>query len=315
MATATKSGTRAKKGPAMPTHDEVIAKVRELGGEPEVKRYEEIEQLEKTHSQGDVLHRWKVGHILGVSFEAHDEAAIRVYSVGLQRAPQTLRLSVRLAELYKEAQVRKMLRDAAAAEHELNWAHFRQLMREGLSDAQRADLVTRTVENRWGYRELKDVITATLGGKRSQGGRKPGKTRYKTYHGALSAMTRRSQAWLALEEDWIGQVKTLAAKLDDDEKHTPEFLALTADAAKQLRAVATKAMNDAEEAEYIFNAVNKAMGSPDLVPEEDEEPVLHATAPSRANGKANGKAGTATKKKRVRLARHPKMVNGKFSEN
>jgi hypothetical protein len=294
----------------MPTHDEVIAKVRELGGEPEVKRYEAVEELEKTHSQGDVLHRWKVGHILGVSFEAHDEAAIRIYSVGLQRAAQTLRLSVRLAELYKEAQLRKMLKDAAAAEHELNWAHFRQLMREGLSDAQRAELVERTVANRWGYRELKDVITATLGGKRSQGGRKPGKTKYKTYNGALSAMKLRSRAWLALEEDWIDQVKVLAAKLNEDEKHTPEFLALTIDAAKQLRDVATKALSDAEEAEILAGEIRKAMGDPDLVVAEDEEPAPAA----RANGKSNGKAA-GPGKKRVRLARHPKMVDGKFSEN
>ena len=45
MATATKTGgrRRTKKDPVVPTRDEVIAKVRKLGGEHEVKRYEDIE--------------------------------------------------------------------------------------------------------------------------------------------------------------------------------------------------------------------------------------------------------------------------------
>ena len=55
----------AKKNPVVPSRDEVIEMVRELGGEAEVKRYEKVEGLEKTHSQGDVLHRWKVGDIMG----------------------------------------------------------------------------------------------------------------------------------------------------------------------------------------------------------------------------------------------------------
>jgi hypothetical protein len=305
MTTATKKAS--KKGPAVPSRDEVIAMVRQLGGEPEVKRYEKVEGLEKTHSQGDVLHHWKVGDIMQLSFEEHDDEAIRVYSVGLQRAPQTLRLSVRLAALYKEADIRGMLKSAANAGHELNWAHFRQLMREGISDTQRIELVDRVVKNRWGYRELKDVITAVLGGKRSQGGRKPGKAKYKTFAGALSAMKMRSKAWLNLEADWIDQVKILAGKMDEDERHTPEFLQLTKEAAVQLREVANRAQRDAEEAEALAAAVDQAMGSPELTLEDKEE----AHAPAHTNGKhhINGKA-----KPRVRLARHPKLVGGKVAK-
>jgi hypothetical protein len=288
--------------------------VLELGGEPERKRYEKLETLQRTHSQGDVLHHWQVGDILGVSFKEHDEETIRVYSIGLQRAPQTLRLSVRLAALYKQAQIQEMLKTAAAGGHELNWAHFRQLLREGITDAQRVTLVARIVRDRLGYRELQDVITGILGGKKSQGGRKPGKTKYKTYVGALSAMKLRSRAWLAQEDGWIDQFKGLVSNLSDDEKHTPEFLQLTHEAAIQLRDVANKAQRDAEEAEAIAAEVSTAMGNPELT-EDAEETEEEAPAKVSANG--NGmhkgklrKAGMAKPKPRVRLAKHPKAVNG-----
>jgi hypothetical protein len=105
MTTATKNRRStgrgaAKKAPAVPSRDQVIAMILELGGEPERKRYEKIEGLEKAHGQGSVLHYWQVGDILGVSFKEHDEEAIRIYSAGLQRDPRVLRLAVRLAALY-----------------------------------------------------------------------------------------------------------------------------------------------------------------------------------------------------------------------
>ena len=252
-----------------------------------------------------------VGSNLSVSVGEHGDEAITIYSVGLQLAPQLLRLSVRLSELYEHEQLVQLLNDAKDAEHALNWAHFRQLMREGLTDKQRAELIERVVKGRWGYRELKDVITVLLGGKRSKGGRKAGKTKYKTYVGAISAMKMRSQAWLALEEDWIVQVRELVGKASEDAKHTPEFLALVNGAATQLRTVAEKALQDAEAAEMIANDVHKAMGNPKLVAEEAPEPVRpRVKAKPKAKPKAQPKA--KPKKKRVRLAKHPKMVNGKF---
>jgi hypothetical protein len=310
-----KSG-KVKKGPAVPSHDQVIEMVRELGGEQEVKRFESVEALEKTHGQHGVLHQWKIGNIMKPSFEEYDKETIRVYAIGLQRDARTLYLSVRLAMLYKEPKLRELLTAAAKSGHELSWNHFRRLMVEGLTDDQRAELVSLTVKNRWGYRELESVIVATLGGKKSKGGRKPGKTKYKTYAGALSAMKMRSRAWLALEDDWIDQVKVLANKMAEDERHTPEFLALTTEAATQLRDVANKAQRDAEEAEEIANSVRKAMGDPDLteeVTEDDDEPVQPTNGKHRVpTAHKNGKAKT---KPRVRLAKHPKMVNGKVVAN
>jgi hypothetical protein len=316
VATQKQGRSRTKKEPVTPTRDQVIAMVLELGGEPERKRYEKIEGLEKTHARDDVLHHWKVGSILGESFQEHDEETIRVYSIGLQRKAQTLRLSVRLAELYSEPQVRELLQAASTAGHELNWGHFRQLLHEGLTEAQRADLVRRVTKNRWGYRELQDKITAMLGGKKSQGGRKPGKTKYRTYAGALSAMKLRSQAWLALEEDWIIQVKDLVLKLGEDEKLTPEFVATTKAAAAQLRSVANKAQRDAEEAEAIAAEVDKALGHPELTPEAPAATVPTTNGAPKHNGvprtrtKAKAKAKTAPGKpgKRIRLAKHPKMT-------
>jgi hypothetical protein len=321
MATATKTGRGSKKNPVTPSRDEVIAKVLAMGGEVEKKRYEEIETLEKTHGKDDVLHRWKVGKLLSESIEEHsDDETIAVYSTGLQRAPQVLRLSVRLFDLYEEeTALSALLNEAAEAGHELNWAHFRQLMRAELTDAQRTALSTRVVENRWGYRELKDVITAILGGKRSKGGRKAGQTKYKTYAGALSAMKMRSRAWLALEETWLDQVTTLVNKLREDEKLTPEFLALTNSAVEQLRTVADKAKLDADAAEEIALTVAAAMGNPKLVAEEAPEPTTpRVKAKPKAKPKAQprvqarAKPKTQPKKKRVRLAKHPRMVNGKF---
>ena len=327
MTAASKNGRQGtKKNPVTPSRDEIIEAVRQLGGAPEVKRYEDIEALEKTHGQRDVQHRWQVGDILGMSCKDHEELAIRIYSAGLQRSPQTLRLSVRFAELYKRPQIQKMLAVALKAGHELNWAHFRQLLREGLTDVQRADLVTSIVTGRWGYRELEDVITWMLGGKKSKGGRKPGKMKYKTYAGALKAMKMRSKAWLALEEDWVEQVKTLAAKLSEDEKHTPEFLANTTAAAQQLRDLADKAQKDADAAEAIVAEVSRAMGSPELklqaavqviaqsIP--DAFPASDSTSKSRAAHKAHGKGKPHAKPKtgkRPRLAKHPKMANGKLA--
>jgi hypothetical protein len=311
MATATKNVRQGtKKNPVTPTRDEVLAAVRELGGAAEVKRYESVEALEKTHGQHDVLHRWNVGHILEVSWKEHEDAAINIYSTGLQRSAQMLRLSVRLAEMYKLTQLRKMLTEAGTAGHELNFNHFRQFMREGLTDAHRDDLVRRTVEGRWGYRELKDVITAQLGGKKSKGGRKLGKVEYKTYNRALSAMKMRSQAWLALEAGWLPQVDILVAKLKDDEKLTPEFLALTQSAASQLREVATKATLDAEAAEAIAKAVSEAMGEPELkLEDEDVESPAKTNGVHKVAAKANGKAKPS---KRIRLAKHPRVTNGKL---
>jgi hypothetical protein len=121
------------------------------------------------------------------------------------------------------------------------------------------------------------------------------------------------RAWLALEEDWIAQVKELAAKLREDEKLTPEFLALTTSAAEQLRDVANKAQRDAEEAEMIVSAVANAMGNPKLVEEEAPEPA-HTTNGKAKTPKAKAPKPKApkVKKKRIRLAKHPKKVDGKF---
>jgi hypothetical protein len=311
MATATKNVRQStKKNPVTPSRDEIIAAVRELGGAAEVKRYESVEALEKTHGQHNVLHRWEVGHIMEESCKTHDDEAIAIYSTGLQRSAQLLRLSVRLAALYKLPQLRKMLTEAANAGHELNWNHFQQLMREGLTDLARADLLSCIVKERWGYRELRDAITARLGGKKSKGGRKLGKIEYKTYSKALSAMKTRSQAWLALEADWLPQVDALVAKLKDDEKFTPDFLALTQSAASQLRKVASKATLDAEAAEAIAKEVSEAMGSPELQLEEvDEEPVRPGT-----NGVHKAKVNGKTKPgKRIRLAKHPKVASRKLA--
>ena len=253
-----------------------------------------------------MLHHWKLGSLLSESFKEHDEATIAALRGGPPAVKQVLRLTVRLAQMYKEPQLRKLLADARAAEHELNWAHFRQLMREGLTDAQRADLIPRIVENRWGYRELQVEIDGKLGGKKSKGGRKPGQTTYRTYNQAISALKLRSQAWLALEDDWLPQVKKLVAKLGDDEKITPEFVAMTNAAAAQLRSVAEKALQDAAAAEEIADAVHKAMGSPKLEPVEEA-----ATRPvgARPRAKAQPKAKVGP---RARLAKHPKMVDGKL---
>jgi hypothetical protein len=289
MPTATKSGRQSiKRKTATPSRDEVIAMVRELGGDVEVKRYEQAEGLEKTHGQEDVLHRWKIGSIMAPSFAEHDDETIRIYSIGLQRSALMLRLSVRLAELYKESKLRELLNAAAKAKHELTWNHFRRLMAEGLSDGQRADLVSRVIQGRWGYRELEAEITKIRGGKRSKGGRKPGQPKYKTFAGAIEAMTLRSQAWIKLDDKWIDQVNALAAKMSDDEKQTPEFLSFTEKAAKQLRDLASKALNDAEAAEAIAREVKLAMGDPDLTEEVvDDEPVK-ANGRHKANGKPKG---------------------------
>jgi hypothetical protein len=198
-----------------------------------------------------------------------------------------------------------MLEDASANGHELNFAHFRQLMREGLTDEQRADLVTRIVKNRWAYRELQTTIDAIVGGKKSQGGRKPGKTKYKTYVQALGAMKLRSKAWLALEEDWVSQVKALVSKLDEGEKFTPEFLALTTSAAKQLRDVSNKAQVDAEAAEAIAAEVAKAM-SPESQLKATVRTVAKSAKEALSRSKVKGKPGA-----KPRLAKHPKMVDGK----
>jgi hypothetical protein len=306
MTTATKNRQKTNKAdPVMPSRDQIIGLVRRLGGESEVKRYEAVEKLERAYNKGSVFHRWKVGNLLGPSFRDRDDDVIRVYALGLGCVPQTLRLSVRLTELYDEPELRKLLSDAAAAGHELNWAHFRQLMREGLTDVQRTDLVARITKNHWGYRELQTMIDAIVGGKKSQGGRKPGKTQYKTYIQALGAMKLRSKAWLALEEDWISQVKALVSKLDEGEKFTPEFLALTTSAAQQLRDVSNKAQVDAEEAEAIAAEVAKAM-SPESQLKAAVRTVAKSAKEALSTSKAKGKPSA-----KPRLAKHPKMVDGK----
>lgn len=306
MTTATKSvRSTAKPDPVMPSRDQIIAMVRKLGGESEVKRYETVEKLERTHSHGAVLHRWEVGNILGASFKDSDNEITRIYALGLQCVPQTLRLSVRLAELYKKSELRDLLRETAANGHELNWAHFRQLMREGLTDDQRAELVVRVTRNRWGYRELQTTIDGLVGGKKSQGGRKPGKTKYKTYIQAINAMKLRSKAWLALEGDWVSQVKALVAKLDADEKLTPEFLAVTTSAAQQLREISNKAQLDAEEAEAIAAEVSRAM-SPEAQLQAAVRTVAKSAKEALSKPKAKGKSVA-----KPRLAKHPKMVDGK----
>ena len=105
-------------------------------------------------------------------------------------------------------------------------------------------------------------------------------------------------------------------RLSDNEKHTPEFLTLVTGAANQLRDMAYKAQCDAEEAENIAKAVDNAMGNPQLTLEEEEAP-----APSRngngvhaGNGKAKPKPKpkAAKKGKRTRLAKHPRLVDGKI---
>jgi hypothetical protein len=307
-ATAQKSGRRGKKNPVVPSHDEVIAMVLELGGEAEKKRYEKIDGLQKGHSKEDVLYHWRVGSILAESFKEHDEETIRVYAIALQRARNILKQAVRLAQLYKEPKIREMLKAAADGGHELSWNHFRRLLNESLTEADRGGLVMETIAKRWGYRDLEQAIHARFGGKKSQGGRKSPKPVYKTYAQALSAMQLRSREWLRLEETWIDQVKGLAAKLDDDQRHTAEFVKSTRAAAEQLRSVAIKAQRDAEEAEALAAAAAGDAG--DVAVEEEEKP---ARAPRHAgNGRAhtNGKPKTKTKP-RIRLARHPKMENGK----
>lgn len=275
-----------------PDRQAVVSELEKLGGREEVERFDRVEKMEFKHGNDTVLHYYKLGQELSPTWVKYEKNGLRLYAIGLNRNIDLLRAAVRMSDIWSEHEVSSIIADSQRKEHELTWSHFRRLINEKLTDAQRDNLIKRSVAERWHYRDLESHIQDIVG-KRSQGGRRV--SRPKSFRGSIGAMVQRSKAWLALEDGWADELKDFVKKLPESEKYTRATLNSACEVAATLQQVKDRATADYDAAQKLVDDINDRLDRPALVQEDDagREPGRVKVAPRKSGKKGRRLAAAA----------------------
>jgi hypothetical protein len=273
MSTKTKKKKSAAPPPPVQRHhdrDTIIAALEKLGGREEVALFEDIERMERQRSSDTVVYYYQLGQKLAPTWIRHRNGGLRWYAMGLGRNIDLLYAAVRMADLWSQHDVTSIVAKSQRAGHEIHWNHFRQLIKSGLTDEQREQLIEDTTTYRWSSRDLAERVKEIVG-KKSKGGRRV--TRPKSFRGSVGAMVQRSKAWLDLENGWVEELHDFVKKLPESERYTKKTLNAAREVTAMLQQVKDRANADYLEAQKLVDDINERLDRPQLTQEDDDGPI------------------------------------------